>query len=234
VTAPANKHGDGADKSVRITGARRVLLHGFDPYTDTAITQRHLPHWTQPGVTYFITFRLGDSIPLDLQRQWQAEREAWLRHHPEPWEATVEAEYHARFTREQDEWLDAGMGECHLRRRDIRSQVEMNLAHFNGQRHDLDAYVLMPNHVHALLIPRDGQSVFELLKGIKGVSARWCNQLLDRTGETFWMEDSYNRIVRDAEELWAKRRYIEQNPTIARLRPDEFTLVMNEALYVEP
>lgn len=48
------------------------------------------------------------------------------------------------------------------------------------------------------------------------------------------MEDSYNRIVRSAEELSATRDYIQRNPINARLWPDEFSLVMNEALYVEP
>ena len=225
---------ESADRSVRVTGARRVPFRGFDHRADLDITQRHLPHWTQAGATYFVTFRLGDSIPLDLQRQWQAEREAWLRQHPEPWTAAEEAEYNERFTRQQNEWLDAGTGSCQMRRRDVRDCVEASLNHFNGQRYHLDAYVLMPNHVHALVIPAEGQSLFELLKGIKGVSARRCNQLLGRAGETFWMEDSYNRIVRSAEELLATRDYIQRNPINAQLRSDEFLLVMNEALYVEP
>ena len=223
-----------ADKSVRVTDARRVLFRGFNPRADLAVAQRHLPHWTQAGATYFVTFRLGDSIPLDLQRQWQAERAVWLGQHPEPWTAAEEAEYHERFTRRHDEWLDSGTGACCLRRRDVRDCVEASLNHFHGEHYHLDAYVLMPNHVHVLVVPVEGQSLFGLLKGIKGASARRCNQLLGRTGETFWMEDSYNRIVRTAGELSATRDYIRRNPVNARLRPDEFSVVMNEVLYVEP
>ncbi|HEY5895437.1 MAG TPA: hypothetical protein VIT91_19625 [Chthoniobacterales bacterium] len=65
---------------------------------------------------------------------------------------------------------------------------------------------------------------------MKGVSARNCNRLLGRTGEPFWMEDAYNRIVRDAAELWAFRQYIEANPVKAKLEPGEYTLAMREVL----
>ena len=51
----------------------------------------------------------------------------------------------------------------------------------------------------------------------KGTSARTCNKLLGRTGNAFWMEDSYNRIVRDGRELRAVREYIRNNPVKAGL-----------------
>ena len=208
----------------------RVPFRGFDEYDEVRITRRRMPHWTQGGVTYFITFRLGDSVPLALQDQWREEREIWLRWHPAPWTPEVEKEYRERFTARQDEWLDAGMGECQLRRPEIRAEAELCLLHFDDARYDLDAFVVMPNHVHALLAPREGWALFDLLKGIKGVSARNCNRLLHRTGQAFWMEDAYNRIVRDPAELWAFRQYIEANSAKANLQPDEYTLAMREVL----
>jgi REP element-mobilizing transposase RayT len=210
----------------------RVRFRGFDERGDVRVSRHHLPHWTQGGMTYFVTFRLGDSVPAGLLRQWQNERDAWLRWHPEPWTREVEAEYRERFTERQDEWLDAGMGECHLRRADVRGEVEKCLLHFDDARYDMDAFVVMPNHVHALLMPREGFALFDLLKGMKGVSARNCNRRLGRTGEEFWMEDAYNRIVRDAEELWAFREYIERNPVKAKLRTNEYTLAMRDVLAV--
>ena len=36
--------------------------------THFRITRRHLPHWEQPGATYFITFRLKDASSVDLTR----------------------------------------------------------------------------------------------------------------------------------------------------------------------
>ncbi len=94
----------------------------------------------------------------------------------------------------------------------------------------MDSYVIMPNHVHAILTPRAGNDLFGLLQGIKGVSARNINRLLGRIGARLWMEDAYNRIVRDARELWAFRQYIALNPVKARLRPNEYTLVFADVL----
>jgi hypothetical protein len=53
----------------------------------------------------FVTWRLGDSLPKAKLDQWKAERDAWMKHHPEPWEEETEAEYHDRFSRQIDEWL---------------------------------------------------------------------------------------------------------------------------------
>jgi len=37
------------------------------------------------------------------------------------------------------EWLDAGMGACHMRRPDVRAAVEGCLQQFDGKRYDIDA-----------------------------------------------------------------------------------------------
>lgn len=212
---------------------RRIRFRGFDPDKELTITQRRLPHWTQDGATYFVTFRLADSVPVHLQRQWQDERAIWMQWHPQPWTEQLEAEYHERFTERMETWLDSGMGECRLQDVDIRSQVGQHVVHFEGERYDLDAFALMPNHAHLLVTPRDKHDLFGILGGIKGTSARTCNKLLGRTGTPFWMEDNYNRIVRDGRELRAFREYIRQNPLKAELREDEFTLVMNDVLFIE-
>lgn len=211
----------------------RIPFHGFDPCAKFEIIPGdRLPHWTQPGGAYFVTFRLGDSVPIQLQQQWNYEREIWLQNHRPPWTREIEAEYHERFTGRMEAWLDAGMGACHLRRPDIRAQAEKHLRHFDGERYHLDAFVIMPNHVHALIVPLSGHGLFAILKGIKGTSARTCNSLLSRSGQTFWMADCYNRIVRDGRELRSFRNYIEQNPVKAKLGSDEFTLSMSEVLYI--
>src|SRR4029077_16871695 len=42
---------------------RHVPFRGFDPYGEVRTARRRLPHWRQPGGSYFVTFRLGDSVP---------------------------------------------------------------------------------------------------------------------------------------------------------------------------
>ena len=141
-------------------------------------------------------------------------------------------EYEERFGVAIDAWLDAGTGACHLRRPEIRREVENCLLHFDGERYELDAFVIMPNHVHALIVPREGWPLFDALRGIKGVSARACNRLLGATGRSFWMDDCYNRIVRDVAELLAFRRYIGANPVKARLPETDYTVALREILEI--
>lgn len=212
---------------------RQVPFRSLSEYDDVLITGRRLPHWTQHGTTYFITFRLGDAIPASIQEQWRIERQSWLHAHPAPWTATVAREYKLTFSVREEKWLDKGAGKCHLRDPRLRTAVVRHLCHFDGERYDLDAWVIMPNHVHCLLTPRNGHDLFDLLKGIKGCSARSCNRLLGRSGDSFWMDDSYNRIVRNATQLEAYRNYIERNPESAKLREGEYSLQMNSILYVE-
>jgi len=73
-------------------------LRFFNPYAEIRHTENRFPHWQQEGAVYFVTFRLADSIPSQLLNQWENEREAWLRVHPEPWSSELEIEYHRRFS----------------------------------------------------------------------------------------------------------------------------------------
>lgn len=59
---------------------RQFLNH----YAPLRFTRNRLPHRQQTGITYFITFRLADSVPNDLIEQWRSDRAKWLKSHPEP------------------------------------------------------------------------------------------------------------------------------------------------------
>jgi putative transposase len=87
----------------------------------------------------------------------------------------------------------------------------------------------MPNHVHAVIKPALGYDLSTLLQGIKGVSANRCNKLLEYKS-TFWMDESYDHIVRDVKELAVFRNYIAGNPAKAGLEPDEYSLQLRSIL----
>jgi type I restriction enzyme R subunit len=91
-----------------------------------------LPHWQQSGAVYFATFRLADSIPSHLLRDWSQERETSLKFHPQPWTDEVDREYHNTFSGRFEQWLDAGHGSCILRRRNYGEVVNRALAHFES------------------------------------------------------------------------------------------------------
>ena len=79
----------------------------------------------------------------------------------------------------------------------------------------LAAFCVMPNHVHVVLEPLAPAP--RITKSIKGLTARAANQILNRTGVPFWMDESYDRWVRDAEERNKIVRYTERNPVAAGL-----------------
>ena len=77
----------------------------------------------------------------------------------------------------------------------------------------------MANHVHVLLLPQI--PVARITKGIKGVTAKQANQLLGRTGQYFWQDESYDHWVRDDIEFAKIKSYIEGNPVTAGLVREE-------------
>lgn len=79
----------------------------------------------------------------------------------------------------------------------------------------LDAWVIMPNHVHLVILPKTPLPV--ITRWLKGSTARKANLLLGRTGEAFWQDESFDHRVRDEEELQRLVRYVEQNRVTAGL-----------------
>ena len=116
-----------------------------------------------------------------------------------------------------DRQLDtARSGPMFLRQDTIASLVAASLHRGVKLGHyDLAAYIIMANHVHALLLPK--VSVSQLMKSLKGYTAREANRLLGRTGTPFWQKESYDHWVRDEAEWRRIARYIENNPVKAGL-----------------
>lgn len=167
----------------------------FHPSDAIANLSGNLPHWRQDGVTYFVTFRTADSVPQEKLRQWQIEKEAWLRQHPEPHDAPTRKEYNEKFPKRIQQWLDQGYGECLLRKPVLKNIVENALRNFDGQRYDLDEFVVMPNHVHVLVTPKANHRLSDILHSWKSFTANAINIAAGLSG-TFWQKESFDHIVR--------------------------------------
>jgi Rad3-related DNA helicase/REP element-mobilizing transposase RayT len=214
--------------SEKAGGTPALLFSPFDPETPVGIYSRHLPHWRQADCTYFVTFRLGDSIPQEKLRQWEYELEEWHGRNPEPHTQEQRAEYHERFTERFHKWLDAGQGACWLRNPAHAAVVEQALRCFDGQRYALDDYVVMPNHVHALVRLVKGHLLKEILHSWKSFTAHELNKALGREGK-FWQDESFDCIVRNAALLDKYVAYIRANPAKAGLKPGEYILNVGQA-----
>ena len=207
----------------------------FDPDSDLRITARNLPHWYQPGVTYFVTFRLADSLPRGVLDLWHRRRDDWLARHgitraDENWKRrldelplTQQHEFHSSYSREYMDYLDRGYGSCVLRQPECSQEVASSLLHFDGARYHMGDFVVMPNHVH-LLVGLIGETDLEKqCYSWKKFTAAKINRLLGRTGE-FWQTESFDHLVRSPEQFEYFRSYIATNPEQAGLSRGEYHL----------
>ena len=74
--------------------------------------------------------------------------------------------------------------------------------------------VIMPDHVHLVLRLINEASLAQMVKSIKGISARRINQLLRRE-DTVWRDESFDHVVRSAEWSRKKIEYVCNNPVRA-------------------
>jgi len=91
----------------------------------------------------------------------------------------------------------------------------------NGYRFDLHAAVVMPDHVHLIYSPlrrEDGWSYSspEIMKSIKGRSARRINVALQRKGPV-WQEEVFDHVLRSNDSLVDRVEYVCQNPVRAAI-----------------
>lgn len=174
----------------------------------------YLPHFDQPGVVQFITFRLHDSLPMDLLKEWQA---------------TYKSES-IEIHRKVERYLDEGVGSCHLKNPSIAILVEQALLHFDDQRYRLLAWVVMPNHVHVLIEEMRGYHLSDVVHSWKSYTSKQAGKFLanqkasSAKENSFWQRDSFDRFIRDQEHLGRVLEYIHNNPVKAELceRPGDF------------
>ena len=187
-----------------------------------------MPHWYQPGVTYFVTWRTADSMPDDVAELWYRRRDDWLRTHcinpTNPgWKTqfdslpqNLQLEFHRTFSTEYLSLLDRGWGECVLRHRLLAEEVAASLQHFDGQRYWLGDFVVMPNHVHLLVCLLGNTDIEKQCYSWKKFSAGKINTALSRQGR-FWQEESFDHLVRSPAQFDAFRSYIVSNGECAGL-----------------
>jgi REP element-mobilizing transposase RayT len=208
---------------VRLDVQIPMAFRPIDYFKEITVHRKKLPHWRQDGVTYFVTSRLADSIPRATMAQWLASRQAWLRQNrmekvadlatqPE----NIQRAYHQEFTKRFHDLLDACYGSCCLRQPDVSKLLATLLVGRHEVTCDLDAWVIMPNHFHALVSPRAGVTLGMITKKWKGGSGREINLLLGKRGR-LWQPEGFDHIVRSEAQFQHYQRYIVENPTKAGL-----------------
>ena len=184
--------------------------------------RRHLPHIHPEQATFFITFRLHNSLPNWIIRKLQEDREvdkAMLLSG-----VLDRGEFHRRYFEQFDSFLDAQKeGNRWLIDPATASIVANACTYCDGKSFDLISYCVMPNHVHLLIQITDEHKRSEkilythltsVMQSLKSYTAKECNKLLGRNGQ-FWQRESYDRKIRDQYELDRTIQYIVYNPVAA-------------------
>jgi REP element-mobilizing transposase RayT len=188
--------------------------------------RRHLPHFQPPEATLFITSRLADSIPVEVQKQLRAEAErveAALTRISDPQKRAQQTYLEQRrLFGKWDTLLDTPKsGPTWLSEPAIAELLIESLHYRDGRVYTLDAFCVMPNHVHVVYTPlrkADGSyhAMSAIMQSLKGRTAYKANSLLGRRGD-FWQHENYDHVVRDEAELQRIIRYVLNNPVKAGL-----------------
>jgi putative transposase len=100
-----------------------------------------------------------------------------------------------------------------------------------------DAFVIMPNHIHAILFVGAGlappgvntstelahtpkASLSGIVGAFKSISTLSTNRLSQKSGDLLWQRSYYEHIIRDAEDMINVQRYILENPMRWELDPE--------------
>jgi putative transposase len=203
--------------------------------------KRNLPHYQPLGYAFFVTYRLNGSLPVQIIKRLKQERESELKVIEGFTDKTKRFEqyrkYQSVYFGKFDKLLDGfDHGPTWLKEDKVAQIVKDAIHFYDKMTYDLICYTIMYNHVHQVFIPIVGRDlsrpenqnvldmnvklqfpiVTDILRLIKGATARECNKLLNRAG-AFWQHESYDHVVRDYNELLRIVEYVINNPVKASL-----------------
>lgn len=179
--------------------------------------KRRLPHIQIAGATYFITFRLANSLPVQVLKILSEERQKITRV-PENQKEAAHRAWFAKY----DDYLDQALhSDLYLNNEQIADMVAESIRFRDGKVYDLISYCVMPNHAHLVCTPIEKlvgifYGLTEILHSLKRHTAREANKILHRSG-TFWQDESYDHFIRDDAELERIVHYVLYNPVKANL-----------------
>jgi REP element-mobilizing transposase RayT len=191
--------------------------------------RRNLPHFQPRGATFLVNFRLAGSLPAALIEQLKAETQKLeqrllkISNNDERLKLR-DLEHRKLFDKWDDALHSTKHGPFYLQEDFVAEIVANSIRYHDGEWFDVEAFCLMPNHVHLVLTPykkteATDYSLTQIMHNIKRNSAKQANQVLGRTG-AFWQHENYDHFVRDAAELERIIKYVLNNPVKAGLVDD--------------
>ncbi|MFV0553249.1 MAG: transposase [Mangrovibacterium sp.] len=173
-----------------------------------------LPHRNSTDVIQFITFRLADTLPQTILVELELALKSFSG-------AKLKSEKQRRY----EAYLDSGYGCCALGNPEMAHVMFETLKCHDGEKYNLLAWSIMPNHVHVLI--KTNRELSSIVQSWKSFTARWAiknNEKYDLNipidlGK-FWMTEYWDRFIRNAEHFNNTVKYILNNPKKAGLPSD--------------
>lgn len=196
-------------------------LYPFDSQLPSGKSKNRRPHFYPGGGTFNISFRLAGSITrtayYKLSKLW-AQYDGEIPHQVY-WSATAEERIGFRQFANGKTDRRSLNGPFHLHHDETCRQILADAFHFrDGEHYQTYCFSIMPNHVHWVVRHTSNTwHMGQLLSNLKRFVARQCNIQLELTGQPFWEEESWDRVIRTQIELEESIRYCLRNPTASRL-----------------
>ena len=149
---------------------------------------RCLPHWDQSGKLLYVTARLNDSLPSSKIDYIQD-----LKTKIESADFILKLDDPEEYIKKLDYWLNQGYGKCWLKYDKIQGIAEEALNFYDEKKYDLFDYVIMPNHLHFIIMPYEEMNT--IWGAYKRYTTRKINETLNRKGE-LWQKECFDRHIR--------------------------------------
>ena len=92
-----------------------------------------------------------------------------------------------------------------------RDLIASAIKYFDNVRYAVSAFVVMDDHCHVLFAPHEGFDFSAIIHTWKSFTSNQLQRKLGRKG-SIWMQEYFDRIVRDDDEFRQKAEYIITNP----------------------
>jgi len=188
--------------------------------------RRNLPHIQPRGATFLVNFRLANSLPAEVIEKLRTEADQLeknlLRIKDSKEKLLLRDKAQRRLFAKWDDELHKSQSGPFWLKEDNVAEIVANAIHYHeGEWFDVEAYCIMPNHVHLVLTPYESSqiadySLTKIMHNIRRNSANHANKVLGRTG-SFWQHENYDHFARDKSELERIIKYVLYNPVKANL-----------------
>lgn len=157
----------------------------------------YIPHFDANTLLQHVVFRTHGSLPKSVFEQIQTTQSDTKR-------ALI------------DSALDQSLSGYVFEKPEFADIMQDSLRYFEGKRYDLQAWCVMPNHIHAVVIVYPDALLGKVVQSWKQATALRINSILAKNGPVF-APDYFDRYVRDLPQAERLIHYVEANPVKAGL-----------------